>query len=346
MRNHTTKQAPASVHFAVVLCLFEREYDPYFALPRMTSIRSLEVQTHPNWHAVIRGDGLAGPALPRAREMLRQSAIPADNIDWANLPTGQREAVRYKGDRHLVWLTAGAGCLNAALDAIASSHRGATHVARLDDDDRWAANHLQHLAAAFLQVPAAGFVYTQSAMRLPSVGVRPKRVDTRRPAACTFDRTPCRLLLVPPIPCTMTHSTVSWALDSCAMKLRYRDVEQQLAALRLKKEHRPIYNCNGDDCGRDLCGNSTAGYNKQRVWAADADMWDRMWDLQVAEGLVSVLVPRVTVTYTGIVDKRKLLQAILHCNTHAEAADQLGRILQCSADLERLRLQRMYGKKD
>ena len=79
------------MHFAIVLCLFEREYDPFFALPRMTSIRSLEVQTHLNWHAVVRGDGLAGPALPRARQMLRQSAIPADNIDWANLPAGERE---------------------------------------------------------------------------------------------------------------------------------------------------------------------------------------------------------------------------------------------------------------
>ena len=342
--NHTAKEAPASVHFAIVLCLFEREHDPFFALPRMTSIRSLEVQTHPNWHAVVRGDGLAGPALPRARQMLRQSAIPADNIDWANLPAGEREAVRYKGDRHLVWLIAGARCLNAALDTIASSRRGATHVARLDDDDRWAANHLQHLAAAFLQVPRAGFAYTQSAMRLPSVGVRPKRVDTRRPAACTSDRTPCRLLLVPPIPCTVTHSTVSWALDSRAVSLRYRDAEQQLAARRLKKEHRPIYNCNGDDCGRDLCGNSTAGYDQQRVWATDADMWDRMWDLQVTQGLVSVLVPRVTVTYTGVVDKRKLLQAIFYCSNRSELADPLGSILKCSVDLERRRLHRMHGR--
>ena len=70
---------------------------------------------------------------------------------------------------------------------------------------------------------------------------------------------------MPPIPCTVTHSTVSWALDSRAVSLRYRDAEQQLAARRLKKEHRPIYNCNGDDCGRDLCGNSTAGYDQQRV---------------------------------------------------------------------------------
>ena len=332
------------MHFAIVLCLFEREYDPFFALPRMTSIRSLEVQTHLNWHAVVRGDGLAGPALPRARQMLRQSAIPADNIDWANLPAGEREAVRYKGDRHLVWLIAGTRCLNAALDAVASSRRGATHVARLDDGDRWAANHLQHLATAFLQVPRAGFAYTQSAMRLPSVGVRPKRVDTRRPAACTSDRTPCRLLLVPPIPCTLTHSTVSWSLDSTAVSLRYRDAEQQLAAPRLKKEHRPIYNCNGNDCGRDLCGNSTAGYDQQRVWAADADMWDRMWDLQVTLGLVSVLVPRVTVMYTGVVDKRRLLQAIFYCNNHSELADPLGSILRCSVDLERRRLQRMHGE--
>ena len=67
-----------------------------------------------------------------------------------------------------------------------------------------------------------------------------------------------------------------------------------------------------------MCGNSTAGYDQQRVWATDADMWDRMWDLQVTQGLVSVLVPRVTVTYTGVVDKRKLLQAIFYCSNRSE----------------------------
>jgi len=337
--------APASVHFAIVICLFERQSDPFFALPRLTSIRSLEVQTHQNWHAVIRGDGLVGPALPRARQMLRHSAVPADRFDWANLPADGREAIRYKQNPQLVWFLAGCRCFNAALDTIASSRRGATHIARLDEDDHWAATHLQHLAAAFLQVPSAGFAYTQSAMRPPSIGVRPRRVDTRRPATCTSDHTPCRLLLMPPIPCTVTHSTVSWALNSSAMSLRYRNAEQQLAAPRFKKELSPYYNCKGSDCGRDVCGNSTAGYDQQRVWAADADMWDRMWDLLLNQGLVSLLVPRVTVTYTGIVDKRRLLQAILQCNKRSDFAHPLGigSILKCSLDREGQRLHRMHG---
>ena len=69
-----------------------------------------------------------------------------------------------------------------------------------------------------------------------------------------------------------------------------------------------------------------------------------MWDLQVTLGLVSVLVPRVTVMYTGVVDKRRLLQAIFYCNNHSELADPLGSVLRCSVDLERRRLQRMHGK--
>ena len=105
-RHHANRKGNAtewlsSAHLAVVMCLFEQALDPYFELPRRTSIRGLEMQTHSHWHMVARGDAPAGPALPRARAMLEESAIPTNKIEWDECLLGGRAHLCKAGSRHL-----------------------------------------------------------------------------------------------------------------------------------------------------------------------------------------------------------------------------------------------------
>jgi hypothetical protein len=119
------------------------------------SLRALAAQVGPvTWHAYIVGDCYE----PR-RELVDivGECLPAGSFTLTNLP---EPGERGKVDPKLLWYTAGATAVNTALDLAAAA--GETWVAHLDDDDQWAADHLEHLGAGVRAHPDAAVVHTQA----------------------------------------------------------------------------------------------------------------------------------------------------------------------------------------
>ena len=235
-----------SPHFAVPLCLFERSSDPNFHLPAQTAIRSLTNQSYGRWRVIIRGDGLSSEAEAQALNMLRRSNIPAQRWEYENLDEAGREHHLYS-DPQLLWNHAGSRCYNAIFDSVSSAPGPSSHIAVLNDDDRWHPDHLEKLADAYRHVPTAGFAYTQALFPMRSrkggsmdnVHVWPPALgpeagcDDKRAA-----RTPCGpLRLLPPLPCFIIHPTVSFSLAGPVAKLRYRSAEEQLSSVRTPKPY-------------------------------------------------------------------------------------------------------------
>ena len=319
------------IHFAVPLCLFERQQDPTFFIPSATSLFSLARQTHRHWNVIVVGDGLVPRARRRVENIIGQSGIPPGQVNFTNccprrhldlathaLPLGSAPGSTFSEhcpDRNtsgnVCHAFAGNQCWNTALDYI-KHHRGqATHVAWLDDDDMWHNNHLELLASAYSQVPSAKFAYTYSLGRWGTKFTAPTRIPAPRqrcyPRRCTM-----RIVKMPPLPCYMVHSSASWSLDSPVAQLRYRYFSEQLHVVRNVSKAMAfarmwplypqqcrcqsvcpeVYHC----AKRHACKNSYSS----AVMGNDADMWDRVWDMVANDQLVSIFVPRRTVRYTRV----------------------------------------------
>lgn len=345
-----------SPHFAVPLCLFERSADPNFHLPAQTAVRSLANQSYDRWRAVIRGDGLSSEAEARALSMLRRSNIPAHRWEYQNLDEAGREHHLYS-DPQLLWNHAGSRCYNAIFDSVLSAPGPSSHIAVLNDDDRWHPDHLEKLADAYRRVSSAGFVYTQAFFPMRSrKGGTMDNVHIWPPALgpevgcddARAERRPCLALrLLPPLPCFIIHPTVSFSLAGPVSALRYRSAEEQLSTVRTPK-HFPgsvdRYERSSCRCKREkaiqssqtrlpqfgsalqcediyACArNATCadGRPARHTLPFDADLWDRVWDLTIA-GLTSVLVPTPTVTYTAGWIKEATLASIRNASSHGMA---------------------------
>ena len=144
------------VHFGIVTSTFYRKLDPDYLIPLHRSLASISSQTYSNWTTLILvGDGLPEPDVVHIYSRLQQSNIPSNKVIFHNMNASKREENVLK-DKHALlqryhvslWSFAGLNALNEGLD-VAHSHRRITHIARLDDDDKWEPFHLELLAKAY-----------------------------------------------------------------------------------------------------------------------------------------------------------------------------------------------------
>jgi hypothetical protein len=257
------------IHFAVVMGVFERPGDHQFLLPQLTSFQSLATQTFKNWTLVLTGDGLAASGIAHVFQALDNAHIPRHKVLFRNMEADQREVNLYKRiplTHNILWGFAGANALNLGLD-IAVTLQHATHVARLDDDDRWLPHHLSVLAATYQSWPEAGFVHTQASGTAYSTSGYPQH-----PVGPPIEQ--------PPLPCEVMHATTSWSLAKAVSTLRYRQQAEQLSTVRTMTAC-----CNADTC--------------PQVMNVDTDMWERVWSLVHSGALVALFIPQATVMYTN-----------------------------------------------
>ncbi|CAM9850778.1 unnamed protein product [Chrysoparadoxa australica] len=266
------------IHFGVILAVFERSTDPYFLLPRITSLEGLSRQTFSQWSLILVGDGLTPEAKSRIFEAVEAAGVPAKKVHFGNLPDELREVNTFEpnekfGKCTTAWCFAGVNAINMALD-MAQELSHVTHVARLDDDDVWFPKHLEHLVSLYEQEPSTDIAFTLAAYKW-TPGKTHKMYLPRRTV------TSLEPIPAPPIACDLVHSVISWDLRGVLGSIRYRGGEEQLAS-KVPRLH---------------------GYclpARQKVMAADADMWGRMNALVEESSVRSMLLPQVDSIYTVI----------------------------------------------
>jgi hypothetical protein len=276
---------PTPIHFAVVMSVFARPEDPLFLMPQLTSLTGLVAQTYTDWTLVLVGDGLRASEIASVFQALDNSFVPPHKVLFRNSAAEQREMWLYETEPMVhgcsLWCFAGVNTLNTGLN-IAAGLQFATHIARLDDDDRWLPDHLRILVDAYMAYPEAGFAYTQA------LGAAPEP----HPARATGPP-----IVEPPRPCELIHATTSWDLRKAAASLRYRQQDEQLKSKRsMASCCEKLYYVGGEAC--------------PKVMAADADMWERVWGLVQSKHLVALFIPQPTVIYANPYEKSKLLEEI------------------------------------
>ena len=270
------------IRFAVVTALLFRETDPWFLLPERTSLQSVVNQTFTNWTLVVVGDGLSEHHVVRAFGAMKRAGLPKSKIIFNNKPAYFREQNYY--NRHaidlesdcVVWCFAGINSYNTALE-IAESLHGITHIAHIDDDDRWSVNHLTNLERAF-RLEAVDFAFSQATGYTG---------DTSFPAATVNNRD---FELRPPEPCGIVHSTTSWSISGAGW-IRYRHPWEQ------KSSKRSAQTC----CGRNPCSGALP---------ADADMWERFRGLVLQNRTSSGMIVQADTIYSNSSIKDELLARI------------------------------------
>jgi hypothetical protein len=286
------------IHFAVIMSAFARPGDHQFLLPKLTSLAGLAAQVYTEWTIIAIGDGLWADEIARFFQALDDAQIPRHKVVFRNMDVKHREEIFYRNVSFVmsssVWSFAGANAVNLGLD-IAAALRHVTHVARLDDDDRWLPQHLSVLADAYHLYPEASFAYTQ----VEGIGETP---FPEYPEGMPYIRAP--------LPCGFAHTTSSWDLRSAAGTLRYRQQHEQQA------DSRTMSSC----CGQTPCA---------LVLSYDADMWERVWTLVQTKQLVALFVPQLTARYTNSKLKKVKLQQ-LQPLVSSGSMNNAGALLHCA----------------
>ncbi len=236
------------------------------------------------------------PSLFERFQHVLQSFMDPTRLISVNLDVSQREVTIYANQSEYLkpcslWCLAGANALNLGFNLIDGinglTETGApyfTHVARLDYDDDWNADHLENLAEAFRVVPHASFAYSRArgysglSDGYPFLWMLGLNTST----------TPL-FSLQPPRPCMVIHSTVAWSLSHAfTSQLRFRQSSDQVHSLR------------------DL--NVTSCVDQQhQVFPVDADLWQMVMAAEKRQELVSVFINRADVHYRDSEEKQRVV---------------------------------------
>ena len=314
-------------HFVVRIGLNPRRLDPFFHIPEITCIDSINRQDYPHWTILLTGDGLSDGEYARARSMMERSSVPREKWVLTNMPAGdaERHNMHIYTNQYFVWFSGGTAASNHGMDLLdnvrekggltteaanlgvtrAEANRLllGTHMCNLDSDDIWFPNHLTLFAEAYQRLPNVSFAFSQSFL-YPKGRYPPPKYTQKLPKAGVIERTkqldgdigPVFFRWTRPVPCWTVYSSVSWAINSPAHGVRARSILEQYTADRANKmslksrSFLPFPRCFYWDTGV-----------KHGYFATDADFYDRVSDLVISEQIASVVVENVTVyhTYTG-----------------------------------------------
>jgi hypothetical protein len=272
----------------------------------MNSWSKLLDQTHPHWVLFAIADAMPPVLFERFQYFLHSFYDPTRLIS-VYLDAGLREVAMYAQSEDLkpcsLWCLAGANALNLGFNLIAGINglieTGTpyfTHVARLDYDNDWNADHLENLAEAFRFIPNASFAYSRARGYTGSSEGYPFlwMLGLNASAAPLFS-------LLPPRPCMVIHSTVAWSLSHVfTSQLRFRQRSEQVHTVR------------------DL--NVTTCVDKQhQVFPVDADLWQLIMAAEKRQVLVSVFINRADVNYRDSEEKQRVVAFLrsLYHSAHA-----------------------------
>jgi len=216
------------------------------------------------------------------------ASIPRHKVMFRNLDASLSERNLHANDTLKTAYYSGLNSIVGALN-LAYSTSDITHIAKIDEDDAWSVYHLQNLADAYAAVPLSKFAF--SSAHTPPNGTLPDISPDTSKLTLTQQHwnLPKNVSIMPPIPCHVVHSAVSW---SASLKLTYHgaNIQGHLAY------RRTMDRC----CDRDCTG---------MLWG-DADMLARVHGMVQAKEVVSVFVPTIDVFYTGRPETSCLLDAL------------------------------------
>ena len=296
-----------TLHFVIPICFVPRQSDPFFHILETHSLNSIAQQDYPHWTVALCGDGLNPAEMFRAREMLEnRSLIPRTKAFLTNHASNKGERQAYElyarpANRELLWYHGGAACATYCREFIERSPvlNASTHVVEIDDDDIWSIQHLSTLAHVYKAIPSAGFVFTRGKFTDPKV---PRNYRYIPPFAAGFweENVPLasRLELphvnlsvhfMPPMPCYTLRSATSATRREPLLHMEARKLPDQLLARRNPgKSFKPFGACY-----------SYAQAHHKGYMGGDADYYDRVWDMVLANRTVSALARLVTVIHVS-----------------------------------------------
>lgn len=263
----TLKEQSPDIVFGIVLAVTARNFDTRLDVPCAMSLSSIAQQKYTHWHLIIIGDGLDEKQINILHAMMQKLFKSSNRILFQNMDKKWREASEYGHPN--VWRFAGINALNMGL-RIAYNLTTVTHIARLDDDDYWAHDHLMNLAAAFTQYPNASFAHTQvwGFGHLPFPGLAIDKALRNQ-----------TVVVYPPHPCALCHASAAWKRN---LHVFYHQEWEQKVYPRHKE------NC----CGNPTCPNGT-------ILPADADLWERVRGMVRDKLIISVVSQTPDVYYSN-----------------------------------------------
>ena len=120
------------------------------------ALSSIKNQKYKNWKIYLTADKYDGDEEIKS---VMKDIIPDAQIQYQNRSTpGERDNKKWTTKQ--IRFTAGSGALNDSLDM--AKKDGCDYIVRIDNDDKWAPNHLELLAKAYTQYPDLGFCFTRS----------------------------------------------------------------------------------------------------------------------------------------------------------------------------------------
>lgn len=156
-------------------------------------LASLKDQTFTDWTLFLVGDKHTDE--PALSELL--SVLPPEKVVFTNLPIAcERD---FTSNKHALYTSGGATAMNYATELI--KHSKCKYIAHLDDDDIWAPNHLEVIAAQYQRDPTLSFVFTRG---LHVTGEIIPRTDSNIPK-----------------PTDVLHSAISWNPAKLTITLPY-----------------------------------------------------------------------------------------------------------------------------
>ena len=235
------REEKAGFHFGVAMNWYVPRNDPHQVIPLHTSLRGLVKQTFKNWtlflvlnaevpeneiSTIFRRIEEAG--ISRDRLVIR--ALPKDIREGEGFQTevrhGTVEQVHGENWRHIAnWDSIaypGTSARNLAFELAANDKR-VTHIAFLDFDDQFVANHLEEHFQNYRRFPEVGFAYSlcvQVAQGWP----KPKPVFWGPWATANAPSDYHKEIKVnkyPPVPCHVCPSTMTWDISKVNLRLRF-----------------------------------------------------------------------------------------------------------------------------
>ena len=192
------------IKFVIIMATYNRKNGKTLNYLKR-SLDSILDQSYNNWDLIIVGD-----KYEKENELLEiidnykinlLNKKLSNNIIYINNQIVERDIIT--NDKSELWKCAGANSMNKGLE-YARDHNY-KYYCHLDDDDYWTNNHLQSLYNVYNKYPNCIFANTQSTFRNECL--------PRYNFAYIKDKINIYENNLPPWPCNMIHSSISFRID-------------------------------------------------------------------------------------------------------------------------------------